>query len=112
MAGLLEYLLTDFGSISRLLLESSIISVFGFLASGIFIYLYYRKFYGVTEAPKGWKTFFIGLILMSFYQMLKVPYTYRLIEGDIFLGLFLIFQLFAIGTLAYGLYLLKKEVEI
>ena len=100
-----------FGQFSGLVLLTSIIAILGFFISGMFIYFYYRKFYGVTEAPKGWRMFFIGLILMSFYQLMKTPYTYKLVEGDIALLIFLIFQLFVMGVLVYGLYLLKKEVE-
>lgn len=48
---------------------------------------------------------------MGLYQIMKIPYTYKLIEGDIALSIFLIFQLFAVGVLTYGLYLLKKEVD-
>ena len=104
--------LTYFGEMSSIVLFSSIIIMLGFLFSGIFIYLYYKKFYGVTEAPIGWKVFFIGLIFSSLYQLLKIPYTYQWIMGKVFLMLFLIFQVIAIGILVYGLYLISKEIEI
>ena len=103
---------TYFGSISSLVLISSIIAIIGFLAAGFYIYQYFKLFFGITEAPKGWKMFFNGLILSSLYQLLKIPYTYNWVYGDIFIILFLIFQVVAIGTLAYGLYLMKKEIEI
>ena len=106
-----QLILGQFGEFSGLVLQTSIISVFGFLVSGVFIYLYYNKFYGVTEAPRGWKTFFAGLILMGLYQIMKIPYTYRILEGDVSLIIFLIFQLIAVSVMTYGLYLLKKEVE-
>lgn len=103
---------TYFGEISNIVLTSSFIAIFGFLIAGVSIYLYYKKFYGVTKAPKGWKVFFIGLILNSLYQMLKVPFTYNWFYGDLMIIIFLIFQLIGIFTLVYGLYLLKKEIEI
>ncbi|MFQ6055790.1 MAG: hypothetical protein ACE5J3_07395 [Methanosarcinales archaeon] len=103
--------LTQFGEISSLVLISSIIAIIGFFVAGIFIYLYYKKFF-VGEIPKGWKYFFIGLILSSLYQLLKVPFTYRWIYGDVYLIIFLVFQVIVIGILVYGLNLMKKEVEI
>jgi len=104
--------LTAFGELSGVVLESSITAIVCFVIAGIFIYLYYKKFYSVGEAPKGWKFFFIGLVLSGLYQLLKIPFTYNWIYGDFFILLFLIFQIFAVGILVYGLYLLKKEVAV
>lgn len=103
---------TMFGEISTFVFITSIITILGFLAAGTFIYLYYKKFYGVGEVPRGWKIFFSGLILGSLYQLLKVPYTYKWIYGDMFTILFLVFQVAVIGVLVYGLYILKKEVGV
>ncbi len=104
--------LTYFGEISELVLASSLLLVFGFLFAALFIYLYYKKFYGITEAPRGWRIFFIGLLLSSLYQIFKIPYTYQWITGQVFVGVFLVFQVIAIGVLVYGLYLISKEIEI
>jgi hypothetical protein len=103
--------LSVFGQLSPWVLTSSIIAVIGCLVAGIFIYLYYKKYY-VGEVPKGWKMFFIGLILIAVYQILKIPFTYGWIFGNINVLLFLIFQVVAVGFLAYGLYLLKKGVSV
>ncbi|MDD5416850.1 MAG: hypothetical protein PHU12_02630 [Candidatus Aenigmarchaeota archaeon] len=104
--------ITAFGDLSGVVLESSIIAILCFFAAGAFIYLYYKKFYSVGEIPRGWKFFFIGLMLSALYQLMKIPFTYNWIYGDFFILLFLIFQMFAVGVLVYGLYLLKKEVAI
>ncbi len=104
--------LTAFGNLSGVVLMSSVIAIACFFAAGIFIYLYYKKYYSVGEAPKGWKFFFIGLILSALYQLLKIPYTYQWVYGDIFILMFLIFQIAVVAILVYGLYLLKKEVTI
>ena len=103
---------TKFGEISNYVLIASVITILGFLAAGIFIHLYNKKFYGVGEVPKGWKMFFNGLILSSLYQLLKVPYTYEWIYGDVLTLIFLLFQVIAVGVLVYGLYLMKKELVI
>ena len=102
---------TQFGEISLLLFISSLIAIIGFVIAAIYINKYNKKFY-VGETPKGWKMFFNGLILVSLYQLLKVPYTYRWIYGDLFTIIFLIFQIVAVAFLAYGLYLLRKEVSL
>lgn len=104
--------LTYFGDLSIMVLISSFIAIIGFLAAGFYVREYFKNFFGVTEAPKGWLYFFYGLVLSSLYQLLKVPYTYEWIYGDIFIILFLIFQVVAIGVLAYGLYLMNKEIDI
>lgn len=104
--------LTAFGSLSTSVLLSSIIAIACFLAAGIFINMYYKKSSAVGAMSKGWKFFFIGLILSGFYQILKIPYTYEWIYGDVFVAIFLIFQVAVTGVLVYGLYLLKKEVTI
>ncbi|MBU3897134.1 MAG: hypothetical protein KJ697_04355 [Nanoarchaeota archaeon] len=104
--------LTSFGKLGGIVLLSSILAIICFLIAGIFIYLYYKKFYAIGEAPKGWTYFFLGMILCGFYQLLKVPFTYNWIYGDFFIVIFLIFQVIAISVLVYGLYLLKKEVSI
>lgn len=101
-----------FGKLSPYVLSTSIIAIISFFMGGIFIYLYYKKFYAVGQAPKGWKVFFIGLILSSVYQILKIPFTYRWVYGFMNIISFLIFQVISVTILAYGLYLLKKEVEI
>jgi len=102
---------TNFGDISLVVLASSIIAVLGFLIATVFIHLYSKKFY-VGETPKSWSMFFRGLLLVTLYQLLKVPFTYKWIYGDLFTVLFLIFQIVAISSLVYGLYLLKKEVSL
>ncbi len=104
--------LTYFGDLSGLTLFSSVIAIVGFLLSGIFIRLYNRKFFEVGEIPKGWKFFYIGLILSSLYQLLKVPFTYKWVYGDSNIVLFLIFQIIAVWILVYGLNLMKKEITI
>ncbi len=104
--------LTAFGELSGPTFISSLIAITCFFAAGVFIYLYYKKFYSVGEAPRGWKYFFAGLILSSLYQLLKIPFTYEWVYGDTFVFMFLVFQIIAIGVLVYGLYLLKKEVTI
>ena len=104
--------LTQFGEISTLVLFSSIIAISGFLLAGIFIRQYNKKFFEVEEIPKGWKFFSIGLLLSSLYQLLKVPFTYKWIFGDVNLMLFLVFQIIAILILVYGLRLMVKEVMI
>jgi len=104
--------LTAFGDLSISVLLSSIIAVICFFAAGIFIYMYYKKFYSIGQIPKGWKYFFIGLILSGLYQIMKIPYTYEWIYGDTFVLIFLIFQVIVTSILVYGLYLLKKEVTI
>lgn len=103
--------LSMFGMLNFMVLASGIISIIGFYIAGIFIYKYYKKLHEVGEVPRGWKYFFIGLILSSLYQLLKVPFTYKWIYGNIYLMMFLIFQIIVVLILAYGLYLLKKEVE-
>lgn len=103
---------TAFGEISGWVLAGSVILIIGFFISGIFIYLYYKKFYEVTEAPKGWKFFFMGLILSGLYHLLKIPFTYKWIYGDIFTLLFLVFQVIVVVILIYGLYLLKKSIQL
>ena len=104
--------LSQFGSINWLVLETSIVAIIGFFIAAFFVNKYYRKFYGVTEAPKGWKMFFRGLVLSGLYQLLKVPFTYSWVTGDLPLAIFLIFQIAAIGVLLYGLYLMNKEVSM
>ena len=104
--------LTAFGRISGIVLQSSIIAIAGFFIAAIFLYLYYKRLYGISEVPRGWKYLLVGLVLNGLYQLLKVPYTYEWIYGDIFVLLFLIFQLIAISILVYGLYLLRKEVTV
>jgi len=105
--------LTLFGTLSSTVLISSLIAVSCFIAAGVFIYIYYKKLHSIGgEISKGWKYFFIGLLLCGFYQIMKIPYTYEWIYGDAFIVLFLIFQVFVTGMLVYGLYLLKKEVTI
>jgi hypothetical protein len=103
--------LTEFGEISNYVLLASIITILGFLTAAIFIYKYNKKFYGIGEVPKGWKIFFNGLILSSLYQLLKIPYTYEWVYGDILTLIFLVFQVIAVGVLVYGLYLMKKEIS-
>ncbi|MCD6476637.1 MAG: hypothetical protein J7K26_00520 [Candidatus Aenigmarchaeota archaeon] len=100
-----------YGNVSYLLLESSIIVSIGFLLSALFIYMYNKKFYGVDEPPKSWKTIFRGMLLVGIYEVLKIPYTYEWIYGNLFIGMFLIYQVIAIYTLAYGFYLLMKGVS-
>jgi len=104
--------LTKFGSLSPLVLISSIIVVISFYAAGMFIYVYYKRLYEVGEVPKGWSYFLLGLVLNGLYQFLKVPFTYGWIYGNIYLTIFLIFQVIVAGIFAYGLYLLKKEVDV
>lgn len=104
--------LTAFGDLSMSVLLSSIIAIACFLAAGIFIYMYYKKFYSIGEIPIGWKFFFIGLVLSGLYNILKIPYTYEWIYGDIFILIFLVFQVCVTAVLVYGLYMLKKEVTI
>lgn len=104
--------LTQFGELSFLVLISSIIAIIGFFLAGIFIRLYNKKFFEVGGIPKGWKYFYIGLLLVSLYQLLKVPFTYKWIYGDTNIILFLVFQIIAVWFLVYGLNLMKKEVVI
>lgn len=104
--------LIAFGDLSISVLLSSIIAVLCFLTAGIFIYLYYKKSSSVGQMSKGWKYFFIGLILSGLYQIMKIPYTYEWVYGNVFVLLFLIFQVIVTSILVYGLYLLKKEVTI
>jgi len=103
--------LSMFGVLNFMVLTIGAISIIGFYIAGIFIYKYYKKLHEVGEVPKGWNYFFIGLILSSLYQLLKVPFTYRWVYGNIYLMIFLVFQVIVATILAYGLYLLKKEVE-
>jgi len=103
---------TAFGSLSISVLLSSIIATACFLVAGIFIYKYYKRSCTVGAMSRGWKFFFIGLILSGLYQMLKIPYTYEWVYGDAFVAIFLIFQIAVTAVLVYGLYLLKKEVTI
>lgn len=100
-----------YGAASSLILQSSAIAAIGFLLCAIFIKLYTKRFYGVDEPPKSWQTIFNGLLLVGIYQILKIPYTYEWIYGNLFIGLFLIYQVAAIGMLTYGFYLLMKGVE-
>ena len=102
--------LTMFGLLNFLVLATGVISIIGFYMAGIFIYKYYKKLHEIGDVPKGWKYFFIGLILSSLYQFLKVPFTYKWIYGNIYLSMFLIFQVIVVMILTYGLYLLRKEV--
>lgn len=104
--------LTAFGDLSITVLMSSIIAISCFLAAGIFIYMYYKKSSSVGMISRGWKFFFIGLLLSGLYHIMKIPYTYEWIYGNVFVLIFLIFQVFVTGILVYGLYLLKKEVTI
>jgi len=97
--------LTLFGEISLWVLASSIIAIIGFFVASFFIYKYYKKFY-VGEVPKGWQMFFLGLMLMAYYQIVKIPFTYRWIYGDINVSIFLIFQLVAVG------FLVKRGVPV
>jgi len=104
--------LTAFGGLSNIVLQSSLISIIGFFVAAIFLYLYYKRLYGISEPPKGWKYFLVGLLLNGLYQVMKIPFTYEWIYGDIPLLGFLIFQIISIGTLVYGLYLLRKKVTV
>ncbi len=104
--------LTQFGILSTLVLLSSIIAIAGFFLAGLFIRQYNKKFFEVGEIPKGWRYFFIGLLLSALYQLLKVPFTYKWIYGDANIVLFLIFQIIAVWVLVYGLNLMKKEITI
>ena len=103
--------LSEFGELSVLVFASSLIAILGFMIAALYIRLYTKRLY-VDETPRGWKIFFTGLILMFLYQVLKVPFTYNWIYGDLFTIVFLIFQIIAIFVLVYGLYELKKEVQI
>ena len=101
---------TFYGGVGGLLLNSSIIAFLGFLSAGIFINFYYKKYYGVEEAPKAWRIFFQGLILVSIYHLFKIPFTYGWLYGNLFISMFLIYQVIAVGVLAYGLLLMIKEL--
>ncbi|HLC51150.1 MAG TPA: hypothetical protein VJH90_02120 [archaeon] len=105
--------LTYFGNtfIGPFTVQSSIIAGLAFAACAVFVRYYYKNFYESAEAPKGWRTFFIGLVLMALYQFLKVPFTYEWIYGDLAILVFLVYQLVAISWLVWGVYLLKREVE-
>jgi len=103
--------MTFFGEYSILVLAASIFSIIAFLVSAIFVKLYYKKVFEIGEVPKGWRIFFFGLLLTCGYQILKIPYTYTWIYGNILVGIFLVYQAFAVGILAYGLYLMKKEAK-
>jgi len=101
-----------FGALTPLVLATAISAIAGFFIAGIFIFIYHRKLSQVGEVPKGWDYFFVGLMLNSLYQVLKIPFTLNFVYGDIFIILFLVFQIFVVFIMVYGLYLLKKEVEI
>ena len=103
---------STFGALTPLVFGTAIGAILGFFTAGIFIWIYHKKLSEVGEVPKGWSYFFVGLMLNSLYQVLKIPFTFNLVYGDIFIILFLIFQIFVVMIMVYGLYLLKKEVEI
>ncbi len=101
-----------FQSLTPLVFATAISAIVGFFIAGIFIWVYNKKLSQVGEVPKGWTYLFVGLMLNSLYQVLKIPFTFQVIYGDIYITLFLIFQIFVALALAYGLYRLKKEVEL
>jgi hypothetical protein len=103
-------LLKLFGPFGLPVLLSSIVAAAGLCAGGIFIWAYYRKFYGVAPAPAGWKTFYLGLMLNAAAQFLEVPFTYGWIDGAGLVWLYLIYQVVAAVVLVWGLWLLKREV--
>ena len=101
-----------FGILTPLVIVAAIATIVGFFIAGVFIFKYNKKLSEVGEVPKGWTYFFAGLMLNSLYQTLKVPFTFKWVFGTPYLLLFSIFQVFVVIVLVYGLYLLKKGVEL
>ena len=108
---LLENLAYMFGELVIPVLISSFIAFIGFTLGTFFVYKHVKKFY-IAEIPKGWKFFYIGLLLNALTQLVEVIYTFLTLMSELLIIFFLIFQLIAAFVLVYGLYLLIKEIQI
>jgi len=103
-----EYL---FGGFAIPVMITAFIAFMGFLLAAFFVQKYVKKFY-IAGVPEGWKYFYIGLILNALHQLLEVIYTFGIIGGTLSILFFSIFQIVAAGILVYGLYLIRKEINI
>jgi len=109
MSDIETLLLTIFGPFSVPMLISSIITAVGMVVGGIFIWKWYKKFYGIAPASFGSKLLYAGLLLMGLHQLFEVPFTYNIVGG---VGPIVGYQLIELATaiiLFGGFWLLESE---
>ncbi len=103
------WLLTIFGPFSIPVLVSSIIAAVGMVMGGIFIWKWYKKFYGIAPASFGSKLLYIGLVLIGLQQLLEVPFTYMVFGGTASLVTYQLLELGGAVVLFGGFWLLEGE---
>lgn len=104
-----DWLLTIFGPFSIPVLLSSTISAIGLIIGGIFIWKWYKKFYGIAPASFGSKMLYMGLILIGLQQLLEVPFTYMVVGGAALVVSYQLLELFGAGIMFGGFWLLERE---
>jgi predicted hydrocarbon binding protein len=109
VADITELLLTIFGPFSIPTLLSSVITAVGLTVGGIFIWKWYKKFYGIAPASFGSKLLYAGLILMGLKQLLEVPFTYMVAGGTVEIASYQLLEVGAAAVLFGGFWLLEGE---
>ncbi|MEM7820356.1 MAG: V4R domain-containing protein [Candidatus Aenigmatarchaeota archaeon] len=104
-----SWLLTIFGPFSLPMLFSSIITAVGMIVGGIFIWRWYKKFYGIAPASFGSKLLYAGLLLIGLQQLLEVPFTYNVLGGTGSLVGYQLLELVSAVVLFGGFWLLEGE---
>jgi len=102
-------LLTVFGPFSIPVLISSIIAAVGMGMGGIFIWRWYKKFYGIAPASFGSKLLYAGLLLIGLQQLLEVPFTYNILGGSGSIVGYQVIELASAVVLFGGFWLLERE---
>jgi uncharacterized membrane protein len=102
--------LTIFGNLSMPLLFSNSLTLIGFILAAYFAISYTKSFYADRPKPKSWLLIVFGLIVISFSEVDQFIISYvigpTLTEGLIVL----VMQSLGIILVAFGTFLLYKEV--
>lgn len=109
MADISTWLLTVFGPFSVPVLISSVVAAAGMAVGGIFIWRWYKKFYGIAPASLGSKLLYAGLLLVGLQQLLEVPFTYMLLAGTAAVVSYQLLEVVGAAVLFGGFWLLERE---